>query len=86
VRALLKHQPKPYPGHVILFRTRGHSLLCSFDDAYGWRDLALGGVTVKVVPGAHESILDEPHVQTLAEVMAGCFREVHTGTTEGDAR
>jgi thioesterase domain-containing protein/acyl carrier protein len=76
VRALMNHQPKPYAGHVTLFRTRGHSLLCSFDDAYGWRELATGGVTVKIVPGAHESILDEPHVQSLAEVMTQSGRDV----------
>ena len=29
--------------------------------------LAAGGVTVKIVPGAHESILEEPHVRVVAE-------------------
>jgi len=67
VRALMKHHPKPYGGSVVLFRTRGHQFLCSFDDQYGWGDLARSGVLVKIVPGAHESILDEPYVQTVAD-------------------
>jgi len=86
VRALMRHQPRPYAGHVTLFRTRGHSLLCSFDDAYGWREFAAGGVTVKIVPGAHESILDEPHVQTLAEVMRQSLRDTQNHSPEENAR
>src|SRR5207247_8253270 len=46
VRALLKHRAQPYAGHVTLFRTCGHSLVCSFDNACGWGELAAGGATV----------------------------------------
>jgi len=67
VRALLKHRAQPYAGHVTLFRTCGHSLVCSFDNACGWRELAAGGVSVRIVPGAHESILDEPPVRVVAD-------------------
>ena len=66
IRAWLGYRPKPFGGRVTLFRTRCHPVFCSFDDACGWRELAGGGVTVHVVPGAHESVLDEPHVATLA--------------------
>ena len=69
IRASRAYRPKPYPGHITLFRTRIHTFFCSFDPAFGWGDLAAGGVTVKMVPGAHESILEEPHVWTLAEEM-----------------
>jgi aspartate racemase len=86
VRALMSHRPGPYAGHVTLFRTRGHSLLCSFDDAYGWQEFAAGGVTVKIVPGAHESILDEPYVQTLAEVMRQSLRDTQNQSPEDHTR
>lgn len=76
LRAYLDHRPKPYAGCVTLFRTRGHPVLCSFDDACGWRELVTGGVEVHVVPGAHESILDEPHVRTAAEALKGCLRNL----------
>lgn len=66
IRAYLDHRPKPLDGHLTLFRTCCHPLFCSFDDACGWRELAGGGVTVQVVPGAHESVLDEPNVAVLA--------------------
>jgi amino acid adenylation domain-containing protein/FkbH-like protein len=74
VHALFKHHPKPYDGDVVLFRTRGHSMLCSFDDTFGWRDLVKGNLTVRVVPGAHETILDEPHVRALAREFEGFLK------------
>ncbi|HKQ40430.1 MAG TPA: HAD-IIIC family phosphatase, partial [Verrucomicrobiae bacterium] len=58
--------PKPYGGRVLLLRTRGQPFLCSFDPQYGWGKLALGGVEVRIVPGAHERIFMEPDVQILA--------------------
>jgi len=77
VHALIRHQPKAYSGHVTLFRTRGHSLLCSFDETFGWRNFAAGGVTVRIVSGAHETIMDEPHVRSLAEELRKCLDQSH---------
>lgn len=65
-RAYWAYHPEPYGGALTLIRTRDHPLLCSFDDACGWRELARGGVTVRVVPGAHETVLEEPHAQAVA--------------------
>jgi len=75
VRALLGHHTKPYAGGVMLFRTRAHSLFCSFDRAFGWRDYA-GAVSVRIVSGAHESVLDEPHVRTLSVAIKKCLGEM----------
>jgi amino acid adenylation domain-containing protein len=66
IRALMKYHPKPYSGQVTLFRSRAHQLMSSYDPQYGWGEFAKGGVTVKVVPGAHESIVEEPNVKHLA--------------------
>ncbi|MDE3083909.1 MAG: alpha/beta fold hydrolase [Verrucomicrobiota bacterium] len=78
VRALLCYKPKPYPGHVTLFRMRGHPLFCSFDPLYGWGALAQRGVTVKIVPGQHSSMLEESHVQILAEELECCLADART--------
>jgi thioesterase domain-containing protein len=67
VHALLKYRPKPYPGRVTLFRSPVHLLFCSFDWEYGWGDLALAGVDVRIIPGMHETIMEEPNVQVLAK-------------------
>lgn len=66
IRNLRDYVPKPYAGHLTLFRTRVHPFFCSFDPTFGWAELAEEGVTVKLVPGGHESILEEPHVGILA--------------------
>ena len=85
IQALVKHQTQFWTGHVTLYRTRGHSLLCSFDYAYGWRDFARG-VDVKVVPGAHESILDERHAPHLAKILERRLNELQTDSRKGNGR
>ncbi|HXA13803.1 MAG TPA: thioesterase domain-containing protein, partial [Opitutaceae bacterium] len=66
VRALDSHKTRPYPGKVVLLRTRGHPLNCSYDRQCGWGEFAQGGVTVGVISGLHDSLLEEPHVRMLA--------------------
>jgi amino acid adenylation domain-containing protein len=67
VRSFDNHQTHSYGGKVVLFRTRGHPLLgCSYDERCGWGELALGGITVRLLPGLHESLLEEPHVRAVA--------------------
>ena len=46
----------------------GMELLGTREDAMlGWEDLAGGGVEIHDVPGEHGNVLEEPHVQTVAE-------------------
>jgi amino acid adenylation domain-containing protein len=78
LRALITYRPQPYGGRVTLFRSRCHPPLCSFDPQYGWGEFAGGGVMVKIVPGNHESILNERHARAVAEAMRECLREVET--------
>jgi SAM-dependent methyltransferase len=57
----------PYDGPVVVFRAGddpfGGSLV---DNAMGWRRVAVGPLDVRVVPGGHITILEEPNVQRLA--------------------
>lgn len=66
VRAWLEYRPRPYPGQVVLLRSRGHPLRCSFDPRMGWGHLARGGVLVKTCPGDHATILGEEHAAETA--------------------
>jgi thioesterase domain-containing protein len=52
---------------LVLLRTRGYPLFCSFDRAHGWSRFARGGVEVHIVPGTHETLMVEPHVAPLAQ-------------------
>ena len=66
VRVLNDHRAGLYSGKVLLLRTRGHPLNCSYDRQCGWGEFAQGGVDVAVIPGLHDSLMEEPHVQMLA--------------------
>lgn len=76
VKALMSHQPQSYSGPVTLFRSPGHCVVSSYDDQFGWGDYVTGTLRVVVVPGAHESILEEPHVANLAREVAASLQEV----------
>jgi amino acid adenylation domain-containing protein/FkbH-like protein len=68
--ALVTHVEREYPGKVLLLRTRGQPLFCSLEDDFCWGKLARGGVVVKLIPGSHEEIFVEPHVQVLAATLS----------------
>jgi thioesterase domain-containing protein len=77
VQTWLRYQPQPYDGHIVLFRTRGHPLVCSFDHQMGWGNFASEGVTVKICRGDHESILEEKNVAYTAHQLKAVLGEVH---------
>jgi thioesterase domain-containing protein/acyl carrier protein len=83
VQAWLQFQPQPYEGRVVLFRTRGHPLVCSFDNQMGWGRFARGGVEVKICRGDHESILEEQNVGHTARELKAILKELDKrGTCE----
>lgn len=82
IRALIRYKPRPYAGRITLFRTRGHPLCSSFDEQYGWGELAEGGVAVEIVPGGHASILEEPHVRTIAAKLDRCLGDLNLAPKE----
>jgi thioesterase domain-containing protein len=67
LRAFREYVPKPFPGKVTLLRARTRPLFQSSPEDMGWGKWASGGVDVKLVPGHHESILEEPSARVLAE-------------------
>jgi thioesterase domain-containing protein len=69
LRAFYRFQPLAWNGRVLLLRTRGHQMFCTFDPDYGWSEFALGGVEVRVLAGEHESILEDPHVTETAQAL-----------------
>jgi thioesterase domain-containing protein len=75
VQAWLQYQPQPYDGRITLFRTRGHPLVCSFDNQMGWGAYA-AGVLVKICPGDHETILEEENVGQTARELTAVLNEI----------
>ncbi|HLG68842.1 MAG TPA: thioesterase domain-containing protein, partial [Chloroflexota bacterium] len=72
-RAVLHYAPGLYDGRVTLFRARVQRPFALLPPDLGWRQLAIGGAEIHVVPGDHASILHEPHVAVLAEKLTACL-------------
>ncbi len=82
VEALFQHRTDNYDGPVWLFRSCGHQFWCSFDPAYGWREFARGELTICPVAGAHEQILEEPFVASLANELKRALASVAVVTVK----
>ena len=73
--ALARYTFRPYPGKVTLMRAidrgnGGMEILSKREDpALGWSGLAGGGLEIHDVPAGHSSMLLEPNVRTLAEML-----------------
>jgi thioesterase domain-containing protein/acyl carrier protein len=63
--ALTHYHPQPYSGEITLFRAKKQGL-SNFNHSLSWDVLAGDRVNVTVVPGTHESMLQEPNVQIVA--------------------
>jgi amino acid adenylation domain-containing protein len=77
-RATLNYDPGPYAGAISLFvagdRQPDEEEAEALPDLIeGWRKLALGGLDVFSVPGAHHEIGREPNVQVLAGHLRSCI-------------
>ncbi|MBS1808497.1 MAG: amino acid adenylation domain-containing protein [Acidobacteria bacterium] len=57
--------PRIYPGKVTFFCAKEE--VSAQENQFGWQTLATDGVEVVEVPGDHQSMIKEPHVNILAE-------------------
>ncbi|MQA25135.1 MAG: hypothetical protein GEU94_06630, partial [Micromonosporaceae bacterium] len=68
-RAFLAHQPRPYDGRLALLSAADH---LDREEVDRWRTVA-AGFEHHVTPGDHYTMLQPPHVTTLAGVLRGCL-------------
>jgi len=68
-RALERYKPRPYTGDVLFIRSKQR-----VDEPSGWDGLFTGSVRYETVEGTHMTILREPHVHNLVDVMERHFR------------
>jgi thioesterase domain-containing protein len=84
ISALQVYHPPVSPLKVTLFRSPLHALRCSFDPKYSWGEFALGGVEVKIVPGAHDTIMEEPRVARLAKELNAALQAAQVAFGAGN--
>lgn len=74
--ALTNYHPRRYDGHLHLFRARKQGLT-NFSHTLGWDALAGDRVHVTVIPGTHESMLQEPNVQIVSAKLRQLLNDAH---------
>jgi oxalate---CoA ligase len=74
-RAMRNYRPNVYPGQLTLFRARMQPLFSSHKPDKGWGRLAAGGLEIRVVPGNHLGMLQEPHVRILGQELTACLEK-----------
>jgi thioesterase domain-containing protein len=58
---------------MVLLRARTAALSAWRPPDLGWGPLAKGGLSIKKISGAHDNILTEPRVRTLAAELQACL-------------
>ena len=75
-KAANAYQLEPYDGKITLFMADQVFLRFFQDPRLGWHKFAKGGLEVHIVSGDHNSMMQEPQVQTLAELLTTCIDRV----------
>ncbi|MDH4278291.1 MAG: AMP-binding protein, partial [Acidimicrobiia bacterium] len=70
IQSQLRYEYRPYPGPMAVYKAAedpftGHFLEIDL----GWRPVADGGLTIRVVEGDHLTMVAEPHVGRLADLL-----------------
>ncbi len=71
-RALRRYRPGPYDGHVTVLRAADDQATAWTARTTGWESLA-ASVAVHDVAGTHNTMLEEPHVETVATLLAAAL-------------
>ena len=78
-------RPTDYSGTVVLFRALDRIKTDPPDSSRVWKRLVGKGLLIKEVPGDHNSILNEPGAQILAEHLLGYLNSNNAATAETKA-
>ena len=65
-----RYEPKPYSGHITLFRSTQEPTGWMFDPLAGWGRYAQGGIQLAMVQGNHFTMFQDPGASQMAEAMA----------------
>ena len=70
--ALLSYVQKPYPGRVTLFQAAEGRVVSLAEQKSHWESMATA-VDARIVPCAHNDIVNEPHARILAGQLRECL-------------
>ncbi|MFL0802020.1 MAG: acyltransferase domain-containing protein [Agarilytica sp.] len=71
MNAMIQYKPKSYTGNVLFFRAKERrEKYDPKNPERGWIDYAEGGISIKIVPGNHITMMDSPNNIVLANEMS----------------
>jgi thioesterase domain-containing protein len=71
VRAVMNYTPQPLHGRVTFLKAE--DALAGPGPETEWKDFALDGLDLHIVPGNHFTTIREPHVRVLAQTLSRCM-------------
>lgn len=69
------YEPAPYEGRLVFFQSARQAPGVGAGTLLGWKEVARGGLDVRVIPGDHLSILAPPNADALARALAEFLEE-----------
>ena len=72
LRAILDYVPRPYSRQVTLIRPE-EDIANRADTVPAWEKVCVGGLKIHKMPGTHLTMVREPNVKILAEILTGCI-------------
>jgi amino acid adenylation domain-containing protein len=85
IKARARYSPKPYAGAIAFFRAQSQPTASDYP-LMGWEGLVKGRMDIYEVPGAHASIMAEPHLQVLATKLNQCLEAAQAGNAASPSK
>jgi thioesterase domain-containing protein len=70
---------KPYHGRVVVARTADWTLKAGAEDL-GWTSLVKGYLEIRLLPGSHFTLFDEPNVAVVGDFISSTLAELRNGS------
>lgn len=80
---LKRYDLKVYPGKVALFRARAQPLFGLHQRDLNWRRFVSGPIEVNIISGDHRTIMNEPYVRKLANLLKSSLERVDKSQSGG---
>jgi amino acid adenylation domain-containing protein len=79
-RAINAYRAKPYSGKVVQVLCSDAFHRANQDRRLAWSALTPDGLEIRIVPGNHLTMMEEPHIQLLAQQLQECLDRAPGGT------
>jgi len=85
--AVNSYVPKPYSGRITQLLARQRSMRTAEDPRLvAWSELTNAGLEVRFIDGNHDTMLEEPHVQVLADTLSACLKNATNSSSTSPQR